>query len=258
MPTFSANLSMMYQEVDFIDRFGLAAADGFEFVEFLFPYTYPAQAIVDQLTTHGLKLQLFNLPPGDLQAGEKGLAILPDRQKEFDDGLALAIEYAQAMDCPNLHLMAGIIPEGVSHQKLRACYLKRIEQAAIACEPYDIDIVIEPINTITMPGYFLNYQEQAIEVIKELLLPNVKLMMDFFHAQLMEGNLENLLTKNLPYIGHIQIAGVPHRNEPNVGEVNYEYLLHLLDTLGYEGIVGCEYKPLKGTSEGLKWLSFYR
>ena len=205
-----------------------------------------------------LSLPIDRVLPGDFQAGERGLAILTDRQKEFDNGLALAIEYAQAMDCPNLHVMAGIIPEGNSHQELRACYLKRIEQAAIACEPCNIDVLIEPINTITMPGYFLNYQEQAIEIIQELLLPNVKLMMDFFHAQLMQGNLENLLTKNLPHIGHIQIAGVPHRNEPNLGEVNYEYLLHLLDTLGYEGIVGCEYKPLKGTSEGLKWLSFYR
>jgi hydroxypyruvate isomerase len=258
MPTFSANLTMMYQEVDFLDRFSLAAADGFEYVEFLFPYTYPAQAIVDQLTTHGLKLQLFNLPPGDYQAGERGIAILPDRQKEFDDGLALAIEYAQAMDCPNLHLMAGIIPDGYSVQELRAFYLKRIEQAAIACEPYNIDIVIEPINTITMPGYFLNYQAQAIQIIQELLLPNVKLMMDFFHAQLMEGNLENQLRQNLPYIGHIQIAGVPSRHEPNIGEVNYQYLLPLLVSLGYEGTVGCEYKPLKGTSEGLKWMDFYR
>jgi hydroxypyruvate isomerase len=258
MPTFSANLTMMYQEVDFLDRFSLAAADGFEYVEFLFPYTYPAQAIVDQLTTHGLKLQLFNLPPGDYQAGERGIAILPDRQKEFDDGLALAIEYAQAMDCPNLHLMAGIIPDGYSAQELRAFYLKRIEQAAIACEPYNIDIVIEPINTITMPGYFLNYQAQAIQIIQELLLPNVKLMMDFFHAQLMEGNLENQLRQNLPYIGHIQIAGVPSRHEPNIGEVNYQYLLPLLVSLGYEGTVGCEYKPLKGTSEGLKWMDFYR
>jgi hydroxypyruvate isomerase len=258
MPTFSANLTMMYQEVDFLDRFSLAAADGFEYVEFLFPYTYPAQAIVDQLTTHGLKLQLFNLPPGDYQAGERGIAILPDRQKEFDDGLALAIEYAQAMDCPNLHLMAGIIPDGYSAQELRGFYLKRIEQAAVACEPYNIDIVIEPINTITMPGYFLNYQAQAIQIIQELLLPNVKLMMDFFHAQLMEGNLENHLRQNLPYIGHIQIAGVPSRHEPNIGEVNYQYLLPLLVSLGYEGTVGCEYKPLKGTSEGLKWMDFYR
>jgi hydroxypyruvate isomerase len=249
---------MMYQEVDFLDRFSLAAADGFEYVEFLFPYTYPAQAIVDQLTTHGLKLQLFNLPPGDYQAGERGIAILPDRQKEFDDGLALAIEYAQAMDCPNLHLMAGIIPDGYSAQELRGFYLKRIEQAAVACEPYNIDIVIEPINTITMPGYFLNYQAQAIQIIQELLLPNVKLMMDFFHAQLMEGNLENQLRQNLPYIGHIQIAGVPSRHEPNIGEVNYQYLLPLLVSLGYEGTVGCEYKPLKGTSEGLKWMDFYR
>jgi hydroxypyruvate isomerase len=258
MPTFSANLTMMYQEVDFLDRFGLAAADGFEYVEFLFPYTYPAQTIVDQLTKHGLKLQLFNLPPGDYQAGERGIAILPDRQKEFDDGLALAIEYAQAMDCPNLHLMAGIIPEGYSANELRAFYLKRIEQAAIACETYNIDIVIEPINTITMPGYFLNYQAQAIQIIQELLLPNVKLMMDFFHAQLMEGNLENHLRQNLPYIGHIQIAGVPSRHEPNIGEVNYQYLLPLLVSLGYEGTVGCEYRPLKGTSEGLKWMDFYR
>lgn len=258
MPKFSANLSMMYQEVEFLDRFGLAAADGFEHVEFLFPYTYPSSAIVDQLTRHGLQLQLFNLPPGDLDSGERGLAILSDRQKEFDDGLALAIEYALAMDCPNLHLMAGIIPPEATHSQLRLSYLQRIEQAAVACEAHHIDIVIEPINTRSMPGYFLNYQAQAVTIIQELLLPNVKLMMDFYHAQIMEGDLEYHLTKHLPYIGHIQIAGVPNRHEPDSGEVNYQYLLPLLDQLGYEGLVGCEYKPLKGTSEGLKWLNFYR
>ena len=258
MPNFSANLSMMYQEVDFIDRFGLVAADGFEYVEFLFPYTYPAQSIVDQLTTHGLKLPLFDSPPGDFQAGERGIAVLTDRQKEFEDGISLAIEYAQAMDCPNLHVMAGIIPDGQTFQDLLPTYLKRIEFAALACEPFNIDVLIEPINTTSMPNYFINYQSQAVQVIQELLLPNVKLMMDFFHAQIMEGNLEHHLIKNLPYIGHIQIAGVPHRNEPNLGEVNYQYLLNLLDTLPYDGIVGCEYKPLKGTSEGLKWLDSYR
>ena len=189
MPIYSANLSMMYQEVEFIDRFALAANDGFETVEFLFPYTYPAQAIVDQLTNHGLKMHLFNSPPGDWQAGERGLAILPDRQKEFDDGLALAIEYAQAMDCPNLHVMAGIVTQGLSSTEARQVYLKRVEQAAIACEPYNIDILIEPINTKSMPGYFLNYQAQAAEVINQLLLPNVKLLMDLFHVQMMEGNL---------------------------------------------------------------------
>jgi 2-dehydrotetronate isomerase len=258
MPQFSANLSMMYQEVEFLDRFGLAAADGFEYVEFLFPYTFPSQAIVDQLTNHGLKLQLFNAPPGDFQAGERGIAILADRQKEFEDGIALAIEYAQAMDCPNLHVMAGIKPEGVSFEDLYSLYLKRIEFAAHACESFNIDVVIEPINTTSMPGYFLNYQSDAIRVIQDLLLPNVKLMMDFFHAQIMEGNLEYHLTKNLPHIGHVQIAGVPHRHEPDHGEVNYHYLLDLLDALEYEGIVGCEYKPMKGTSEGLKWLDSYR
>jgi len=258
MPIFSANLSMMYQEVDFIDRFGLAAADGFEYVEFLFPYTYPAQLIVDQLTTHGLKLNLFNSPPGDFQAGERGLAILPDRQKEFDDGLALAVEYAQAMDCPQIHFMAGIKPEGVPFDELQDCYKKRLEQAAIACEPYNIDVLIEPINTISMPGYFLNYQQQAIDIIQELLLPNLKLMMDFFHAQIMEGNLENLFIQNQAHIGHIQIAGPPHRHEPDLGEVNYQYLLPLIKSLGYQGLIGCEYRPLKGTSEGLKWLNYHR
>ena len=255
MPIYSANLSMMYQEVEFIDRFALAANDGFETVEFLFPYTYPAQAIVDQLTNHGLKMHLFNSPPGDWQAGERGLAILPDRQKEFDDGLALAIEYAQAMDCPNLHVMAGIVTQGLSSTEARQVYLKRVEQAAIACEPYNIDMLIEPITTKSMPGYFLNYQAQAAEVINQLLLPNVKLLMDLFHVQMMEGNLENRLIQHLPLIGHIQIAGAPARHEPNIGEINYEYLLPLIDQIGYDGLVGCEYIPLKGTSEGLFWMT---
>jgi hydroxypyruvate isomerase len=257
MPIFAANLTMMYQEVDFIDRFALAAADGFDDVEFLFPYTYPAQTLVDQLMNHGLKQQLFNFPAGDWQAGERGISILADRQKEFDDNLAIAIEYAQALDCPNLHLMAGILPEGSSRSEAKALYLKRVEQAAIALEPLNIDLLLEPINNIGMPGYFINYQSEAIDVIQELLIPNVKLQMDFFHVQMMEGNLENKLIQNLPYIGHIQIAGVPHRHEPSHGEVNYPYLFELLDKLGYEGVVGCEYIPENGTSAGLKWLQPY-
>ena len=257
MPIFSANLSMMYQEVEFMDRFALAAADDFEYVEFLFPYAYPAQSIVDQIRSHGLKLQLFNAPPGDFQAGERGLAVLSERQKEFEDGIVSAIEYATAMNCPNIHVMAGTMPQHLTYAELLPIYLKRIEFAAQACQPFHLNVLPEPINTTSMPGYFLNHQSQAVHVIQELSLPNVKLMMDFFHAQIMDGNLEHHLTKNLPHIGHIQIAGVPHRNEPDIGEVNYPYLLKLLDTLDYKGIVGCEYRPLKGTSEGLKWRQAY-
>jgi 2-dehydrotetronate isomerase len=257
MPNFAANLTMMYQEVEFIERFGLAAADGFDYVEFLFPYTYPAQTIVDQLMHHGLKHVLFNFPAGDWQAGERGISILADRQKEFDNNLSVAIEYAQALDCPSIHLMAGILPEGLSKAEARLTYLKRVEQAAIALEPYDIDLMLEPINSQSIPGYFLNYQQDAIDVIQELLLPNVKLQMDFFHVQMMEGNIEQKLIRHLPHIGHIQIAGAPHRFEPSHGEINYPYLLNLLDTIGYDGFVGCEYNPQNGTSAGLAWLKAY-
>lgn len=254
MPTFSANLSMMYREVEFLDRFELAAKDGFEFVEFLFPYTFPAETIVEQLTNHGLKQCLFNLPPGDFDAGERGLAILADRQKDFDDSLAVAIEYAQAMDCPNLHLMAGIVPAHLSKDSVRPTYLRRIEQAANACEPHGIDVVIEPINTRGMPGYFLNYQHEAIQIVQELVLPNLKIMMDLYHAQIMEGDLATKLRENIAHIGHIQIAGVPDRHEPSIGEVNYPYLFDVIDALGYEGIIGCEYVPKGNTSEGLSWM----
>ncbi len=257
MPRLSANLSMMYQEVDFIDRFGLAAGDGFETVEFLFPYNYPAQEIADQLENHSLKLHLFNSQPGNWQAGERGLTILPDRQQEFEDGLGVAIEYAQALKCPNLHVMAGIVPSDLNRSKAHDMYLRRIEQAAIACKPFKINVLIEPINTRSMPGYFLNYQAQAIDVIKQLLQPNLKLMMDLFHVQMMEGDLENKLIHNLPFIGHIQIAGAPARHEPNTGEINYAHLLPLIDKIGYDGIVGCEYIPANGTSEGLSWITAF-
>jgi len=257
MPRFAANLSMMYQEVDFLDRFANAATDGFEHIEFLFPYTYPAEIIVEHLMNHGLKQQLFNFPAGDWQAGERGVSILADRQKEFDDNVAVAIEYAQALDCPNLHLMAGILPSELKKSDVRELYLARVEQAAIALERYNIDLLLEPINNISMPGYYLNFQSEAMDVIHELLIPNIKLQMDIYHVQMMEGNIESKLIKNFSHIGHIQIAGAPHRHEPSTGEIHYPYLFDLIDTLGYEGVVGCEYIPEGNTTAGLKWMSAY-
>ena len=253
MPKFAANLSMMFNEHDFPNRFAAAAKAGFDAVEFLFPYDYSPAEVAQWHKENNLKNVLFNLPPGDWAAGERGIAALPGREAEFRTGVAKAIEYALALGTPQLHMMAGLVPAGSDMAIHRKTYLENMKFAAQALAKHNLTLLLEPINTRDMPGYFLNTQVQAHELRVESGEPNVKVQMDFYHAQIMEGDLAETFKKYFKDIGHTQIASVPKRNEPDNGEVNYPYLYQLLDEMGYEGYVGCEYRPKGKTEDGLAW-----
>ena len=254
MPRFAANLTMMYQEHAFLDRFGAAARDGFKSVEYLFPYDFPAADIAARLQEHGLTQVLFNGPPGDWAEGERGIASLPGREDEFKRGVETALAYAQALGNDKLHVMAGLIGAADDRARHRAVYLENLAYAATEAAAHNVTIVIEPINTRDMPGYFLNRQDDAHRICREVGAPNLKVQFDLYHCQIVEGDLAMKLKQTISNIGHIQIAGVPERHEPDEGEVNYRYLLQLIDALGYDGWVGCEYIPRGKTSDGLGWL----
>lgn len=253
MPKFAANLTMMFNEHPFPERFAAAAAAGFKGVEFLFPYDYPAQDV--QRWHQDAKVQnvLFNLPPGDWAAGERGIAALPGREDEFKVGVAKALEYALTLGSTQLHMMAGIVPAGADLGAYRKTYLANLKYAARELAKHGLTLLLEPINTRDMPGYFLSKQDQAHELRIESAEPNVKVQMDFYHAQIMEGDLTETFKNHFDAIGHTQIASVPKRNEPDDGEVNYPALFKLLDDSGYQGWVGCEYRPRGKTEDGLAW-----
>jgi hydroxypyruvate isomerase len=256
MPRFAANLSMMYTEVPFLDRFAAAARDGFDAVEYLFPYEHAPRDIAARLQDHGLTQALFNLPPGDWAAGERGMACLPGREAQFREGVDLALEFATALKCPRIHLMAGLAPADADRAKLRATYVANLGWAAKQAASAGVDVLIEPINTRDIPRFFLNRQDEAHAIVSEVGAPNLKVQMDLYHCQIVEGDLAKKIELYLPTgrIGHFQIAGVPERHEPDLGEVNYPYLFELIDALGYTGHIGCEYRPKAGTSAGLGWL----
>ncbi|HUI17029.1 MAG TPA: 2-oxo-tetronate isomerase, partial [Alphaproteobacteria bacterium] len=233
--------------------FEAAAKAGFKAVEYLFPYAHPKAEIAERLEAHGLAQALFNLPPGDWEAGERGTAILPNRINEFRDGLARAIEYAKALGCPRIHVMAGVAPSGVHPARLRETYVENLKFAAAEAAKENLTVLIEPINTRDMPGYYLCTSTQALAVIGAVKASNLRLQYDIYHAQIMEGDLAHTLENNLSVIGHIQIADTPGRHEPGSGEINYQFLLGFMDKVGYEGWVGCEYRPAAGTSAGLAW-----
>jgi len=254
MPRFAANLSTMYQEHGFLERFGAAAKDGFNGIEFQFPYAHPAAEIRARLTGHGLTPVLFNAPPGNADGGERGLASLPGREDEFKRSVATALEYARVLGCERVHLMAGLIRPGEDRAVHRATYVRNLGHAAREAAAAGVTVVIEPINTRDVPGFFLNRQDEAHTVCAEVGAPNLKVQMDFYHCQIVEGDLAMKLRKYIAGVGHIQIAGVPERHEPDIGEINYPYLFGLMDELGYGGWVGCEYRPKGATSAGLGWL----
>jgi hydroxypyruvate isomerase len=254
VPRFAANLTMMFNEVPFLERFSAAAQAGFEAVEFLFPYDYPAAEIAHQLNANRLRNVLFNMPPGDFAAGERGIASLPGREEEFRAGVAQAIAYATEFGTPHLHVMAGLLPEGADPALHRSTYIDSLRYAAAETGKHGITLLIEPINTRDIPRYLLNTQADAHAIREQVGASNLKVQMDFYHVQIMEGDIAMKVRRYLPHIGHIQIAGVPERNEPDTGEVNYDYLFRLLDELGYDGWLGCEYRPAKGTREGLGWM----
>ena len=261
MPQFAANRSMMYVEHAFLDRFAAAAADGFDAVEFMFPYEYPRDQIAARLADHGLRQVLFNAPPGDPSAGGRGLACLAERRDEFRRSiLEQALPYALALKCPRVHVMAGTMPFGVERAPLRAAYVANLAWAAREAASVGIDLLIEPINKRDVPGYLLNRQDDAHEIVVEVNAPNLKVQMDLYHCQIVEGDVATKLRSHLPSgrVGHLQIAGVPERHEPDIGELNHPYLFDLIDALGYDGHIGCEYRPRARTSAGLGWLHDYR
>lgn len=258
MSRFAANLTTMYREHDFADRFGAAARDGFTAVEFMFPYAYPAKQVAQLLQEHGLRQVLFNAPPGDWDAGDRGCTAIPGREAEFREGIEKALEYAAALECPRIHAMAGLMPTDGDRQRFRAAYLENLAWAADRAAEAGVDVLIEPIAQRNIPGFFINRQDEGHAIVAELGKPNLKVMMDLFHCQVEEGDLtaklRRYLGENPSHVGHIQIASVPDRREPDFGEINYPFLFQVIDELGYPGWIGLEYIPKAGTSEGLTWL----
>lgn len=257
MPRFAANLTMMYNEHAFLERFAAAARDGFKAVEYLFPYEFPAAELKARLDAHGLVQALFNAPPGDWAAGERGIASLPGREDEFRRAIDTALDYARVIGNDTLHVMAGLIAPTQDRARHRDVYLRNLAHAAEAARAQNVTIVIEPINPRDMPGFFLNRQDNAQAICREVGAPNLLVQFDCYHCQIVEGDLAMKLKRDIAGIGHIQIAGVPQRHEPDVGEIHYPYLFELIDALGYDGWIGCEYRPKAGTSEGLGWLAPY-
>jgi 2-dehydrotetronate isomerase len=257
MPQFAANLSMMFQEVPFLERFEAAAAAGFKGVEFLFPYDHPAAAVRDRLRSAGLTQALFNLPPGDWAGGERGLAALPGREADFAAALERALEYAAALECPQIHAMAGMVPAGADRSAYERTYVANLRLAAERAGRAGVRVLIEPLNARDMPGYFLRTVEQARDVIAAVGSDNVFLQFDIYHCQITEGDLAERIRALWSIISHFQIAGVPGRHEPDVGEINHPFLFDLIDGLGYHGWIGCEYRPKAGTVEGLGWAQRY-
>ena len=262
MPRFAANLSMLYNELPFLDRFEAAAADGFEAVEFLFPYEWPAGEIAARLRGNGLRQVLFNAPPGDWTAGERGMAALAGREAEFRTSIETALRYAEALDCPRVHVMAGCIDADADVDRL---YIENLRWAAARFAPSGRDVLIEPLNPRDMPRYPLRRQDQAHRVVEAVGASNAKVQLDLYHCQIVEGDVATKIRRDLPTgrVGHIQIAGVPERHEPDVGELHHPYLFAVIDEVsaacGWDGWVGCEYRPrrgavARGTSDGLGWM----
>ena len=275
MPQFAANLSMMYPELPFLDRFEAAAKDGFKAVEFLFPYAYTPEELAARLKANNLQQVLFNAPPGGIDpssidqawnSNTRGTASIPGREKEFQQGVEMALRYAEALHCPRIHVMAGLLGVGHTHASNHATYVNNLKWAAALALKQGLDVLIEPINTRDIPGFYLNRQDQAHNIIEEVGASNLKVQMDLYHCQIVEGDVAMKIRQYLPTgrVGHFQIAGVPERHEPDIGEVNYPYLFNVIDevskTCNWQGWVGCEYKPklggqAGGTSAGLGWLA---
>lgn len=270
MPRFAANLHYLFNEVPFLERFEAAARAGFHGVEFQVPYHWPASQLTDLLKKNHLQLVLIDTPQGDWDAGERGLAALPGREQEFRSGVLQAVEYASTMGAKTVHLIAGVVPSDTDPEKARRTYLSNLAFGAEELGKHGIVAVIEPINpshdlieggeaytTYGMRGFYLTRTLQAIEVIDAVRHPNLQLHLDLYHLQLTEGQLANTLRRYMPRIRHLQIAGVPGRNEPSLGEINYPFLFDLIDQLGFDGWIGCEYRPAGNTIEGLDWAKRY-
>ena len=258
MPRFAANLSMMFNEVPFLDRFALAAKAGFKGVEFLFPYEHPAAEIAARLKNNGLQQVLFNAPAGDFAKGERGMAAIPGKQAAFRDSIKLALEYATTLACPRLHIMAGLKPEGVAHDTLTAVYGANLAYAAEECAKLGVKPIIEPINHRDIPGFFLNTTDQAAAIIAAIGPEKLGMQFDLYHCQITEGDVVKRVEKHLPLIAHMQVADTPGRHEPGTGEVNWPFVFKTIDALGFRGWIGCEYRPAGETLAGLSWFAPYK
>lgn len=261
MPRFSANLSFLYPEHSMLERFGAAAADGFRAVEFAFAYEHPSAELAARLHAHGLQQVLINAPPGDLAGGDRGMGCLPRRRDAFRRALLdQALPYAQALGCAKVHIMAGVMPADADSARLHATFVDNLAWACGQAAPSGIELLIEPINRRDVPGYFLTHQAQAHAIVAEVGAPNLKVQMDLYHCQISEGDVAMKLRQYLPTgrVGHLQIAGVPERHEPDIGELNHPYLFTLIDALGYKGHVGAEYRPKALTPAGLAWFAPYK
>jgi len=256
MLRFAANLTMMYTEYPFLERFGAAAADGFQGVEFLFPYPYAPNELAETLRRNALRQVLFNAPPGDWERGERGLACLPGREAEFRASVHRALEYAEALNCPRIHLMAGVANPNLNRSTSLSLFRRNLAWAAEAALRTGVDVLIEPINPIDMPGYLLNRQDEAHEIVQEVAAPHLKVQMDLYHCARVEGDVQAVARKYLgaSSVGHIQVAGYPGRNEPDTGELNFDSVFDMIESSEFDGWVGCEYRPAQGTSHGLGWL----
>ncbi len=257
MPRFAANLTMLFNEVDFLDRFGAAADAGFKGVEYVSPYEYDKDQLAELLDKHGLTQALHNMPVGDWDAGDRGMACDPNRVSEFQDSVGLTIEYATALGCKQVNCLAGIQPRSVSSRLAHETLVDNLRFAAPEMEKAGVRLLIEPINTMDIPGFVLNRTHQARSIIGEVGSGNLFLQHDIYHMQIMEGDLARTIEANLDIISHMQIADNPGRNEPGTGEINYPYLFGVIDSSSYEGWVGCEYRPLTTTEEGLGWIGEY-
>jgi hydroxypyruvate isomerase len=258
MPRFAANLSMMFNEVPFLDRFALAAKAGFKGVEFLFPYEHPSAEIAARLKNNGLHQVLFNAPAGDFGKGERGMAAVPGKQAAFRESIKLALEYAAVLACPRLHIMAGLKPEGVAHDTLTAVYGANLAYAAEECAKVGVKPIIEPINHRDIPGFFLNTTDQAAAIIAAIGPEKLGMQFDLYHCQVTEGDVVKRVEKHLPLIAHMQVADTPGRHEPGTGEVNWPFVFKTIDALGFRGWIGCEYRPAGETLAGLSWFAPYK
>ena len=258
MPKFSANLSMLFSEVDFLDRFASAAKAGFKAVEYMFPYEWSKEELAGALESNQLEQVLFNLPAGDWAGGERGIACIPGRESEFKDGVESALAYAQALRCPTVNCLVGLTPEGVSTDRVRQILVDNLRFAAAALEEKGVQFMVEMLSHKAVPGFYLVQTRDALQLMEEVNHPNIKMQYDVYHMQIMEGNLIDTLTANMPRIGHIQIADNPGRHEPGTGEINYSNVFAAIDESGYKGWVGCEYAPAGTTEEGLGWMTPYR
>ena len=257
MVNLAANLSMMFNEVGFMERFKQASDSKFKGVEYLFPYDFPKEDISNELNENNLEQVLFDLPAGDWESGDRGIAVDPNRKNEFKEGVALALEYARVLKPKNLTCLVGKAPGDVSNNQAKSILIENLSYASTETKKAGIRLLVEPINTLDIPGYWLHNTKEAIEIIKEVNNSNLLLQYDIYHMQIMEGNIINTISNNLNMIGHMQLADNPGRHEPGTGELNYPVIFEKLDQMGYKGWIGCEYVPIEDSIPGLVWANSY-